>query len=130
VERDVYIRRVGYRYDNALFTRLSPIYTEEKRWDDLRDLLLKAPTLDKLQQVHPYLAKTHPADLLPLYLTAIRQIAQTASTRPDYKRVADLIKLVRTDIADSLTATNALIYELKANFIKRPAMLDELSKVK
>lgn len=120
----------GYSAGDALLARLGPLLVEEKQWAYLLALVQQAPRLDALKQLLPYLAGPYPAEMLALFLPAIRRVAEQASTRPDYKNVASLITLVRKHIADSQTPTNALIHELKATFIKRPAMQDELSSIK
>jgi len=120
----------GYNVADALFFSLSPVLIEEKQWADLLALVQQAPRLDFLKQVLSYLAKPYPTEMLALFLPAIRKVAESASTRPDYKNVASLLTLVRQNIAGSQLPTNALINELKATFIKRPAMQDELRGIK
>ncbi|MBC8154053.1 MAG: hypothetical protein H7Z72_14190, partial [Bacteroidetes bacterium] len=112
----------GYNLADALLARLGPVLVEEKQWADLLALVQEAPRLDVLKQVLPHLAGPYPAEMLALFLPAIRNVASSASTRPDYKNVAALLTLVRQTIAGSQVPTNALINELKATFIKRPAM--------
>ena len=120
----------GYNLADALLARLGPVLVEEKQWADLLALVQEAPRLDVLKQVLPHLAGPYPAEMLALFLPAIREVADRASTRPDYKNVAALLTLVRQNIADSKLPTDALIHELKATFIKRPAMLDELRTIR
>jgi hypothetical protein len=120
----------GYNEADSLLNRLSPILIEEQQWADLLVLVQKAPRLDALKQTLPHLAKPYPTEMLALFLPAIRKVAESASTRPDYKNVASLITLVRKNIADSRLPTDALIHELQATFIKRPAMQDELRSIK
>ena len=125
-------RRPGWGYNgaDALFFSLSPILIEEQQWADLLALVQQAPRLDFLKQTLPYLAQSYPDEMLAQFLPAIRNVAESASTRPDYKNVAALIASVRKHIAGSQIPTNALINELKATFIKRPAMQDELRGIK
>lgn len=120
----------GYSVGDALLARLGPILVEEKQWADLLTLVQQAPRLDALKQVLPYLGEPYPAEMLALFLPAIRKVAEQASTRPDYKNVAALLTLLRKHIADSELPTNALIHELKATFIKRPAMQEELRGIR
>lgn len=125
-------RRPGWGYNaaDALLNRLSPIFVEEKQWADLLVLVQEAPRLDTLKQMLPYLAGPYPAEMLALVLPAIRTLASQASTRPQYNSVASWITFVRQHIADSHLATNALIHELKATNLKRPAFLEELRAIK
>ena len=125
-------RKPGWGYNEAdeLLYRLQPLMTEEKQWADLLALVQKSPRLDVLKQVFPHLAEPFPAEMLALFLPAIRNLASQASTRPDYKNVASLLTLVRQTIANSRPATDALIAELKETFIKRPAMQEELRGIK
>ncbi|GAB3219629.1 SWIM zinc finger family protein [Spirosoma arcticum] len=120
----------GYSLGDSLLARLGPVLVEEKQWPDLLALVQQSPRLDVLKQVLPYLAGPYPAEMLALFLPAIRKVTEQASTRPDYKNVVALLTLVRKNIAGSELPTNALIHELKATFIKRPAMQEELRGIK
>ncbi len=120
----------GYNVTDTLLARLGPILVEEKQWPDLLALVQQSPRIDVLKQMLPYLAEPYPSEMLALFLPAIRRVAESASTRPEYNNVATLITLVRENIAGSHLQTDALISELKATFIKRPAMQDELRGIK
>ena len=73
----------GYNVADALFFSLSPVLIEEKQWADLLALVQQAPRLDFLKQTLPYLAKPYPAEMLALFMPAIRNVAESASTGAD-----------------------------------------------
>ncbi|MBD2701470.1 SWIM zinc finger family protein [Spirosoma sp. BT702] len=125
-------RRSGWGINVAddLLNRLGPIFTEEKQWPDLLVLIQQAPRLDALKQALPHLASLYPSEMLALLIPAIRQLAEHANTRSDYKGIASWLKLVRKTIANSHLKTDALINELKATYLKRPAFQEELSAIK
>ena len=119
----------GYSAADALLARLGPVLIKEKQWANLLELVQQAPRLDVLKGVLPHLAAPDPTEILALFLPAIRSTAGQASTRPDYKNVATLLTLVRENIVGSRPLTDVLIAELKATFIKRSAMQEELRAI-
>ncbi|GAB3992077.1 hypothetical protein GCM10028807_24350 [Spirosoma daeguense] len=125
-------RRSGWGYNaaDALLSQLGPIFLEEKQWPDLLVLLQQAPRLDAIKEMMPHLADSYPTEMLALLLPAIRQLAEQANTRSDYKNVASWITSVRKTIAGSRDATDALINEFKETYVKRSAMQDELKRIK
>lgn len=111
------------------FSRLSPIYVEEKYWDRLLNLTQKYVSLDNLQKVHPYLVKLYPQEMLAMYIPIIYKWSEIANGRGDYQNLTKLMKKIKKEIAESQEVIFKLVNEFKAKYPKRPAFIEELNGV-
>jgi hypothetical protein len=114
---------------NAMYERLSPIFIQEKDWAGLMKIVPENASQHILEQVHPYLAKTHPNEMLALYLSAFEKMGEQAYTRPEYEKLSSRMLKVKKDIAIGRTAIDELAQRLIQENPRRPAMKEELKKV-
>ncbi|MFD1140335.1 SWIM zinc finger domain-containing protein [Larkinella insperata] len=122
-------KAVWFYEPDTLFHQLAPIFVEEKQWLALLDLVQTQPSLERLQQAHPYLASRVPAEMLALYLPVLEKLGQKANDRSDYRRLAQLIAQIKNDIPEGVPVMNALIQVLKERNPRRLAFLEELNAV-
>lgn len=121
-----------YKWDNAAFERykkLSPIFIQEKQWEDLLKVIPPEPDLNILSDAHPHLAKHYPEALLNYYLPALEKVGDQANNRREYKNLAKLLIKVKADIENSHPAIEELAARLLARNPRRTAMKEELSVV-
>ncbi|MCB9050893.1 MAG: SWIM zinc finger family protein [Lewinellaceae bacterium] len=115
--------------EHALFGRLAPIYIAEQQWERLLHLIPPDPDEHILSQVHPYLARNYPKEMLPLYRNVLKTMADKAGNRGEYQRVAALMKKIKQDIEGSHAAIDELAASLIQQYPRRPAMREELGRV-
>ena len=115
-----------------LLEALGPVYIEEKYWDRLLHLVQQEGNLDETLQYQPYLVTGYPEELLAMYLPALKQLAQKASTRSEYKDLVFKMKKIIKDIPQGKEKIVNLARQLKEQYSlkpKRPAMIEELSRI-
>jgi uncharacterized Zn finger protein len=115
--------------DQVLYNRLASIFIQEEQWERLLQLVSKVPGETNLGNVHPFLSQRYPSEMLDLYLVVLGNLGDKASNRKDYEHIANLMKKLKKEIADSKTAINGLADTLMQKYPRRPAMLEELKKV-
>lgn len=115
---------------STLLNRLAPIYVQEKRWNKLYELVEAYPSLSVLLEYMKYLAKNYQPELTELLFPALILAGDRADSRSGYAQIAsnmmDVIKLMPDSKSQILEAAQAL----RLKYPRRPAMLDELRKVK
>ena len=116
-EHSSYLRYVG------------EIYIEEQMWDRLFELVQADNNLHSLLQYHKYLAKRYPKEMAALYIPNLKSLGNKVEGRSQYADFAEKLKLVLKDIPEAQEPMTALVNELIAKKPRRPAMIDELSKV-
>jgi len=112
-----------------LLNSLGPVLIEEQDWYQLLELVQKENRLMTLSNYHPYLAPRFPAEMLQLYLAALKQYGQQADNRTDYAHLVEYMQMVMQDIPQSKEPIKALARDLQQQFPRRRAMLQELNKV-
>ncbi|RAJ94466.1 hypothetical protein LX87_04353 [Larkinella arboricola] len=122
-------KAVWFYEPDTLFHQLAPLYVEEKQWAALLNLVQEQPSLERLQQAHPHLAARFPTEMLALYLPVLEKLGEKAADRSEYRRLAQLIALLKSDIPESIPVMNALIKLLKDKNPRRLAFLEELNAV-
>jgi hypothetical protein len=108
---------------------LDAIYVEEEMWGDLFEMLQKEPNIYALLKYSRYLVKEYASELIPLYKNAINFAAQKASDRKGYHEVASYI-LKMAELPGGKESALNLKNEFIVKFNKRPALKDELNKLK
>ncbi len=107
---------------------LANIYIEEKMWQSLLQLLQKSPGIHSLLRYEDYISGEFAAELITLYHKCIALEAQKASNRDDYKKIASyIVKMAK--IKNGKEQARLLAETLLNMYPKRPAMVDELSKI-
>jgi hypothetical protein len=87
---------------------------------------LKTPY--RILDLYPHLIETYPKEVKDLFTAHISAEAESANNRHAYKKVCSLIKTFRA--AHGSTDCQNLTAELKGRYPRRPAFLEELSKIK
>lgn len=81
-----------------------------------------------ITDLYPYLIKHYPEEVNRLFIKYILEAAEEASDRKKYKNVCQIIKTYKQ--VCGADHAERLIYELKEEYKRRPAFLEELGKIK
>lgn len=108
---------------------LLPLLEEEQDWPGMLACIRKEVRLDMLLRYEAILLEHFPAITEMLYMTWLRQTADRASNRDEYKQVVALMQNL-TKYPNGKENVALLLREFKERFGRRPAMLDEMKKVK
>ena len=107
--------------------RLLYICTQEKMWQEYMDYIRKNPSIYNIDDAPKEVKKLFRDEIVKLYAAAVRNYFQRASNRDSYREgVAYLRKLIRyggTKDAEQIAT------EQKSRTPRRPALIDELSKL-
>ena len=127
-ERERIIHRVLEKDNNNAHT-LAQIYIEEKFFDRLLDLLLqKQKERYSGNLIHTYGHHLHdhfPKEMLAIYEPMLVNQASNAGSRSDYYKVASELKDL-LEIKGGRKIFVKLLKEFKTQYVRRPAMMDEL----
>ena len=109
------------------YFRMLFIYSQEKMWDRYRDYLRKSPVIHELDDAPEEVWELYKDELIKLYAACVKNFFQTASSRNSYcEGVSMLRKLINYG---GRTEVSKIINEQKARIPRRPALIDELSKL-
>ena len=113
----------GGRHDYRMFF----IYSQEKMWDRYRDYLRKFPQIYELDDAPEEVWELYKDELIQLYAACVKSFFQRASSRNAYcEGVSMLRKLIQYG---GMAEVDKIINEQKARTPRRPALIDELSKL-
>ena len=118
-----------FNYNRFIFDELVPIFIAEMHWDKLLEILQKAPEINYLDATFEYLAKRYPKEILEMYMPLLRTKAKSLDTRNGYQNLTSYLKKLKANIKDSAPAITQFIDELKVQYARKPAMLEELRMV-
>lgn len=108
-------------------TRLLYIYMQEKMWDRYMEYLRANPSAYNIDAAPIEVKKLYKGEIVNLYTVAVRRFFQRASSRDTYREgvglLRNLIKYGGKSEADKIA------YEQKTRTPRRPALIDELSKL-
>ena len=114
---------------NHIADFLLPVLEEEQDWPGMLARIRKEGRFDLLLRYEAVMLEYFPHEAENLYVAWLRQTASQASNRDDYKQVAALLQnLVKYPTGAEQAA--ALLRDLQTRYGRRPAMLEELAKVK
>lgn len=103
------------------------IYTQEKMWDRYMEYLRKSPSIYNLDDAPRQVWELYKDELIKLYTLCVRHFFQHASNRNSYCEGVNLLrKLIKHG---GKTEVDKIIAEQKARTPRRPALIDELSKL-
>lgn len=109
------------------YFRMLFIYSQEKMWDRYRDYLRKSPVIHELDDAPEEVWELYKDELIQLYAACVKHFFQRASSRNSYcEGVSMLRKLINYG---GRTEVSKIINEQKARIPRRPALIDELSKL-
>ena len=107
--------------------RLLYICTQEKMWQEYMDYVRKNPSIYNIDDAPKEVKKLFKDEIVKLYAAAVRNDFQRASNRDSYREgvtyLRKLIKYGGTKEAEQIVA------EQKSRTPRRPALIDELSKL-
>ena len=108
---------------------LLPILVEEQDWPGMLACIRKDARFDMLLRYEEIFLEHFPEDSEKLYIIWLRQTADRASNRDEYKQVVILLQnLLKYPNGKDNVAL--LLREFREKFGRRPAMMEELKKVK
>lgn len=107
---------------------LAGIYIEEKWWERLFKLVQSQVSFNMLEHYEGYLKQGYADDLIDLYAQEILNYLDENAGRNYYKNACRYIRKIQKMGAKD--KVEALIETLQNKYAKRPALLDELSKIK
>ncbi|MCF7804016.1 MAG: SWIM zinc finger family protein [Candidatus Marinimicrobia bacterium] len=108
---------------------LAEVYAYEHHWDDLLQLLSENPDLSLLKEYGTYLREDFPEDLLAIYGETLRAFAAEYTGRKYYREIVRTLNNIR-DISGGADFVRNLVAEFRETYNRRPAMQEELDKVK
>ncbi|MBD5358953.1 MAG: hypothetical protein HDR88_18505 [Bacteroides sp.] len=109
------------------FNSILYIYTQEEMWDRYMDYLRKNPSISNLDKAPKEIRKLYKDEFIKMYEQGVRRFFNVASSRSAYKEGVDLLRnLIKYD---GETEAKAIVAEQKKRTPRRPALLDELSKL-
>ena len=109
------------------YFRMLFIYSQEKMWDRYMDYLRKSPVIHELDDAPEEVWELYKDELIQLYTACVKSFFQRASSRNAYcEGVSMLRKLINYG---GRTEVGKIINEQKARMPRRPALIDELSKL-
>lgn len=102
------------------------ILIEEKRMEELLDYCRR--DISVIEQLYPHLLADYPHEVNEIYTAYIYQQIDRASNRKAYWTACQKIKSFKVALGPQ--AASQLVEEIKFMYPKRPALLDELGKLK
>lgn len=109
------------------YFRMLFIYSQEKMWVRYMDYLRKSPVIHELDDAPEEVWELYKDELIQLYTACVKSFFQRASSRNAYcEGVSMLRKLINFG---GRTEVGKIINEQKARIPRRPALIDELSKL-
>ena len=109
------------------YFRMLFIYSQEKMWVRYMDYLRKSPVIHELDDAPEEVWELYKDELIQLYTACVKSFFQRASSRNAYcEGVSMLRKLINYG---GRTEVGKIINEQKARMPRRPALIDELSKL-
>ncbi len=112
----------GYHFDE-----ISGIFINEKWWDRLFDLLKTKPSLQYIEAFEKYLASGYAKELVELYANGIIQLLIRSSDRNQYQEACRYLRRMKK--LGGNDKCNDLSRKIRAEYPRRSALLDELSRV-
>ena len=113
----------GYLY----FTDLLNIYIEEKKYDDIYNIV-KDKDMSTIMRFEQYLLPKYNKELISIYVKCCKSFASKAFNRKMYSELArDMLHIKK--MKNSENEYTKLLKEMREKYHNRPAMQDELSQV-
>lgn len=122
------IKTLGEGGWGFLSNPLADIFIEEKMHDRLMNMVRKDPSLSIISRYEPYLKKDYRQELIVLYEKGIINHLEYNTGREYYKECCGLMKRMRRLGGED--TVEKLISELRQTYPRRPALMDELKKLK
>lgn len=119
-------QNTGHKYQ----TLLANLYIAEEMWEALLGYIeTKELYPSNRIQLAYYLEDHYPEKVIAIYADYVRKMGANSSSRSEYKKVTAFLKRM-LKVTGSELVVKELIQEFQIKYDRRPAMLDELRKVK
>ncbi|MCX6156920.1 MAG: hypothetical protein NTY74_02960 [Ignavibacteriae bacterium] len=103
------------------------VYIKEQWWDRLYESLKKDPSLSEVQYYEKYLKQDYKDEIIGFYETGIYNYMKGFAERHHYKEACRYMR--RMLKLGARERVDLMIEKLRKEYPRRPALLDELSKV-
>lgn len=111
------------------YAHVGQLYKEEKLYDRLLAYVLNCSGLGALQEYENILKKEYPEQILLKYKDEVNEMAKRTSDRKHYAYLVSLLRNMKK-IKDGAKFVEQITTEWKIKYRNRPAMMDELRKMK
>lgn len=103
------------------------IYTREKKWPEYMEYLRQNPSTYNIDDAPQEVKKNFRDEIIVLYSSAVNRFFQRATDRKSYREGVDLLRnLIKYG---GKKEAQQIVAEQKARTPRRPALIDELSKL-
>ena len=128
IEREIIISRIlKEAKGNTYITDILNIYIEEKKYDDMYNLL-KDRDMSTITRFEQYLLPKYNKELISIYVKCCKSFASKAFNRNMYRELArDMLHIKK--MKNSEDEYTKLLEEMREKYRNKPAMQDELSQV-
>ena len=128
IEREKIISRIlKEAKGNTYITDILNIYIEEKKYDDMYNLL-KDKDMSTIMRYEEYLLPKYNKELINIYVKCCKSFASKAFNRTMYSELArDMLHIKK--MQNSENEYTKLLEEMREKYRNKPAMQDELSQV-
>lgn len=103
------------------------IYTQEKMWQEYMEYLRKNPSTYNIDYAPEEVKELFKDEIIKLYTLAVKSFFQRASDRKSYRNGVDLLRNL-IEYGGKKEA-DQIVVEQKSRTPRRPALIDELSKL-
>lgn len=118
-----------------IFSRLSDhqaidkLYLSDKMYDRLMDFVVKSGSIYYVNEYEKDLKSIYPEELFAVYTKIVKGMAENTSDRKYYRKIVRILNRM-VAYPDGSKKTSEIVQDMKKEYAKRPAMMDELKKVK
>ena len=109
---------------------LLPVLQEEQDWPGMLACIRKEGRFDMLLQYEQIMLEHFPPESEKLYVGWLRQNAERASNRDEYKQVVALLQNLAIKYPNGKENAASLVREFRERYKRRMAMLEEMKKMK
>ena len=125
--KDFVVKLLKEAASSRSYYRMLFIYSQEKMWDKYMDYLRKSLAIHELDDAPEDVWKLYKDELVQIYAACVKSFFKRASNRNAYcEGVSLLRKLINYG---GRTEVDKIIKEQKNRTPRRPALIDELSKL-
>lgn len=107
--------------------RLLFIYTKEKKWPEYMEYLRRNPSIYNIDDAPREVKKNFRDEIISLYSSAVKSFFQRATDRKTYREGVNLLRNLIEYGGEK--EAQQIAAEQKARIPRRPALIDELSKL-
>lgn len=113
--------------DKSDWVHILFIYTQEKMWDEYMAYLREVPSLYNIDNAPKEVKELFKGEIIKLYASAVKKFFQWASSRNYYREGVDYLRTLIKYGGNK--EAEQIISEQKSRTPRRPALIDELSKL-